>query len=199
MTPPLRIGITGGIGSGKSTVCQIFGLLGIPVYFADDRAKWLMVHDATVRAQLIEAFGPRAFDAAGQLNRAHLSDLVFNDAACLAVLNGIVHPAVRRDGLAWEAAHTNVPYTLREAALLYESGSYTTLDRVIVVTAPEALRIQRVTARDALTPAQVQARINKQWPEADKVRRAHHVIVNDGRHGLVRQVLRIHRSLCGGQ
>lgn len=196
MTPPLRIGITGGIGSGKSTVCQLFGLLGIPVYFADDRAKWLMAHDPTVRAQLVEAFGPQAFDAAGQLNRAHLSDVVFNDAARLAVLNGIVHPAVRRDGLEWEAGHSNVPYTLREAALLYESGSYTTLDRVIVVTAPEALRIQRVMTRDGLTAEQVKARIDKQWPEAEKVRRAHHVIVNDGQHGLIRQVLRIHRSLC---
>ncbi len=197
MNPPLRIGITGGIGSGKSTACYLFELLGIPVYYADVRAKWLMANDPAVRTQLVEAFGAHTFDGAGQLNRAYLSEVVFNDSAQLALLNGIVHPAVRRDGLAWEATHADVPYTLREAALLYESGSYTTLDRVIVVTAPEALRVARVVARDGLTAAQVQARMDKQWPEADKVRRAHHVIVNDGRHSLIRQVLRIHTILRG--
>jgi dephospho-CoA kinase len=195
MASPSRIGITGGIGSGKTTVCRLFELLGIPVYYADDRAKWLMAHDPVLRAQLIDAFGTQTFDAAGQLNRTYLSDVAFRDPARLAVLNSIVHPAVRRDGLAWEAAQTGVPYTLREAALLYESGSYTTLDRVIVVTAPETLRIQRVVARDGLTAAQVQARMDKQWPEAAKVRRAHHVIVNDGQHSLIRQALRIHHIL----
>lgn len=195
MNPPLRIGITGGIGSGKSTACRLFALLGIPVYSADDRAKWLMAHDPAVRSELVAAFGERVFDAAGLLNRAYLSDVVFHDVAALGRLNGIVHPAVRRDGLAWEAEHTHTPYTLREAALLYEAGIDKTLDRIIVVTAPADVRIARVVARDGLTAAQVQARIDKQWPEAEKVRRAHHVIVNDGQHSLIRQVLRIHHIL----
>ncbi|PSR10001.1 MAG: dephospho-CoA kinase [Bacteroidetes bacterium] len=190
-----RIGITGGIGSGKTTVCRLFEVLGIPVYYADDRAKWLMNHDDQLKQQIVAAFGPGTYNEQGELNRPYLAGIVFQDAAQLAVLNGIVHPAVARDTLVWETAHQTSPYTLREAALLYETGSYRLLDKVIVVTAPLALRIARVMARDGIAAAEVKARIDQQWPEDQKVERADYVICNDQQHSLIHQVYTIHQSL----
>lgn len=190
----LRVGITGGIGSGKTTVCRVFASLGIPIYYADERAKFLMNHDEVLKKELILTFGAATFEN-DQLNRAYLAQLVFNDAEQLAKLNSLVHPAVARDTANWESQYTAIPYTLREAALLYESGSYRKLDKVITVSAPESLRIERVIARDQTTEAAVRARIDKQWPDAQKVELADFVILNDGQHSLIKQVLSIHRKL----
>ena len=190
-----RIGITGGIGSGKTTVCKIFAVLGIPVYYADDRAKWLMQHDPQLIEQIKAHFGEKAYGPDGQLQRAYLAGIVFKDQKKLEQLNAIVHPAVREDGLAWDRQHTDTPYTLREAALLYESGISELLDQIIVVTAPEELRIQRVMQRDGVDATAVRARMDKQWPEEKKVALADFVIHNDGRQSLIQQVYQIHQQL----
>ncbi|AEE53544.1 dephospho-CoA kinase [Haliscomenobacter hydrossis] len=192
-----HLGITGGIGSGKTTVCKIFETLGIPVYYADERAKYLMSHDRELIAGISTLFGPEAYLEPQVLNRAHIAQHAFNDQEKLAQLNALVHPAVARDGLEWQTAQHNVPYTLKEAALLFESGSYRALDQIIVVTAPIELRIQRVMARDAAKREAVEARISKQMPEEEKVNLADFVIYNDGVRALIPQVLAIHRGLIG--
>lgn len=194
---PRQIGITGGIGSGKSTVCRLFETLGVPVYYADDRAKRLMQEDETLRAAIAERFGEAVYAADGSLRRAKLAALVFGDAEALADLNALVHPAVFRDAADWSAAHRGHPYVMREAALLYESGSWRLVDEVVVVWAPEDLRVRRVMARDGVTEAEVRARMDRQWPDEEKRRRADHVITNDGSTPLIPQVWALHR-LFGG-
>lgn len=187
--------MTGGIGSGKSLVCRLFSLLGAPVYAADDRAKWLMAHDEALRARLVEAFGAETYDADGHLHRAHLAARVFNDPARLETLNALVHPRVATDYAAWVATHRHAPYVLKEAALLYEAGSYRTLDAVLVVHADEALRIGRVRRRDPhRDEAQIRHIMAQQWPEAEKVRRADHLIRNDGTVLVIPQVLALHAA-----
>lgn len=193
----LKVGITGGIGSGKTTVCRVFEWLGIPVYYADDRAKWLMTHDAALHEGITELFGAEAYLPDGSLNRSHIAGRAFQDAGILKKLNGLVHPAVHRDGELWHQSQ-NAPYTLREAALLYESGGYSLLDKMIVVTAPAELRIQRVTARDGTERAAVEARMAQQWPEEEKVALADYIIRNDGETALLPQILEIHRCLLPG-
>ena len=191
----LKVGITGGIGSGKTTVCKIFETLDIPIYYADDRAKWLMTHDPELMAAISNTFGSDAYSSEGQLNRAYLAKVVFEDDEKLAQLNALVHPAVFRDGSQWHHSQAGIPYTLREAALLFESGSYRAIDKMIVVTAPLAVRIKRVMERDQVTEAAVMARIEKQWPEEEKVKRADFVIQNDGERLIIPKVLEIHRWL----
>lgn len=193
----LRLGITGGIGSGKTTVCKIFETLNIPIYYADDRAKWLMVKSPSLQTGIIQLFGDKAYAADGSLNRAHIGGIAFKDPAKLQKLNALVHPAVFVDGENWqqEQLALGVPYTLKEAALIYETGSYKMLDKVIVVTAPEEIRIQRVMKRDKLTAEEVKERIARQMPESEKVEKADYVIQNDGQHSLIKQVLQIHQAI----
>ena len=193
----LRLGITGGIGSGKTTVCKIFETLNIPIYYEDDRAKWLMVKSPSLQTGIIQLFGDKAYAADGSLNRAHIGGIAFKDPAKLQKLNALVHPAVFVDGENWqqEQLALGVPYTLKEAALIYETGSYKMLDKVIVVTAPEEIRIQRVMKRDKLTAEEVKERIARQMPESEKVEKADYVIQNDGQHSLIKQVLQIHQAI----
>ncbi len=193
--PTLKVGITGGIGSGKTTICRIFETLGIPVYFADERAKKLMTEDAKIRAGLTEIFGEKAYLPDSNLDRKHLASVVFKDKEKLRALEGVVHPAVHRDGEEWHRAQQNVPYTLREAALLVENGSYKKLDKLIVVFAPEETRIRRVMQRDGAERAAVEARIKAQLPDAEKMKVSDFVIYNDGEQSLIRQVLQVHRVL----
>lgn len=191
----LKIGITGGIGSGKTTACRIFEQLGIPVYYADERAKQLMAEEPELRSEIIRIFGPEAYRADGQLNRQHIAKQAFNDQALLQQLNAAVHPAVARDSQAWHEQQQKVPYTLKEAALLYESGSDKALDKVIVVSAPEQLRLQRVMQRDGVDEAAVRARMDRQMLQEEKVRRADFVLHNDGKQSLIQQIQRIHQTL----
>lgn len=190
----LKVGITGGIGSGKSTVCRVFEWLGIPVYYADERAKWLMIMDPELQEGIRELLGAGAYMEDGSLNRAYIASVVFKDAGKLEQLNRLVHPAVHRDGEAWHLAQ-QAPYTLREAALLYESGGYRFMDKMIVVTAPVELRIRRVMARDGVEREAVKARIAKQWPEEEKVALADFVIRNNEQAAILPQILRVHRRL----
>jgi dephospho-CoA kinase len=190
-----KVGITGGIGSGKTTVCRIFETLGIPVYYADERAKWLMINNKTLKKEIISLFGAAAYSAVGELNRKHIADIAFQDPDKLKQLNQIVHPAVLSDGEKWHRKQVNVPYTLKEAALLFESGSYLQLDKIITVTAPLEIRIQRVIERDQSDREKVMSRIKFQMPEEEKIAQSQFIIINDGQHSLIRQVLDIHRKL----
>ena len=193
----LRIGITGGIGSGKSIASRVFQALGVPVYDADTRARWVMEHDATLRAELLAAFGPDTYDADGRLNRTALAATVFNSPARLAELNALVHPHVGRDFERWALAQQQAGhiYVLKEAALLFEAGSYQQLDRIITVFAPLPVRVARVLRRDAhRTAADVQAIMGKQLSEEEKQRRADYVLRNDDVAPLLPQVLALHAA-----
>jgi dephospho-CoA kinase len=186
----LKIGVTGGIGSGKSLVCRLFGLLGIPTYDADSRAKWLMHHHPALRGDLLAAFGPDTYTSAGELNRTYLAGLVFRDQERLAQLNALVHPRVGEDFTAWAETNRHLPYVIKEAALLFEAGSYRDLNKVITVSAPPELRISRALLRDPhRTQADVEAIIQKQLSEEERQAKADHVLYNDDLHLVIPQVL----------
>jgi len=187
----LKIGITGGIGAGKSIICNIFKVLGVPVYNADQEAKDIMHKNAYVRESLKNAFGSEVYRESGELDRKFLSAQVFSNEERLRVLNEIVHPAVIRDAEEW-AEEQQFAYSLKEAALLFESGSYAKLDFTILVTAPEHIRISRVVERDQVTPQQVKERISKQMEDEQKIALADFVILNDGKEALLPQVLKLH-------
>ncbi|MGY3088397.1 dephospho-CoA kinase [Hymenobacter sp. UYAg731] len=193
----LRIGITGGIGSGKSIVSRLFHALGVPIYDADTRARWVMENDAELRQQLTASFGPDTYDVAGRLNRPVLAGTVFNNPALLAQLNSLVHPHVGTDFERWarEQAQAGHAYVLKEAALLFEAGSYRQLDRVITVFAPLAVRAARVLRRDPhRSTADVQAIMAKQLSEEEKIARANYVLTNDDVQPLLPQVLALHAA-----
>lgn len=195
MPKPLQIGITGGIGSGKSLVCKIFNALGISSYDADSRAKMVMTTDGILIGQIKKEFGSLSYDSEGVLNRKYLASEVFNQPDRLKRLNELVHPRVAIDYAQWVAGQANVKYVLKEAALLFESGSYRTLDKIIVVTAPETTRIERVLKRDThRSRKQVQEIISNQIREEEKVERADYVIINDENTLLVPQVLSLHNQ-----
>jgi dephospho-CoA kinase len=193
MNKPLQVGITGGIGSGKSVICRIFKVLGVPVYDADLRARELMEHDQTLIDSIRQAFGPATYKTDGALDRVFLAKVVFGNHEALAQLNGLVHPRVRIDYESWSGAQL-AHYVLREAALLYESGSYTTVEKMIVVTSPHALRIQRVLHRDKhRSRKDIEAIIDNQMSDEEKSKRADFIIQNDERHLVIPQVLALHQ------
>ena len=201
----LKVGITGGIGSGKTTVCKIFETLGIPIYYADDRAKALMIEDEELILGVKNLFGNEAYYPDGALNRKYISDIAFHNPLILNQLNALVHPAVLKDGNRWHNEQLTAPYTLKEAALLYESDSYKYLDKIITVFAPKEMRLERAVKRSALSPAHmgtvmtkenIEARMAKQLSEEEKMKRADFIIFNDGQQALIPQVLKIHHRLC---
>ena len=188
----LRIGITGGIGSGKSIVSRLFHALGVPIYDADSRARWVMENDPALRQELTAAFGLTTYDTAGRLNRPALAGTVFNNPVLLAQLNGLVHPHVGLDFERWAAVQQQAgkPYVLKEAALLFEAGSYKQLDRIITVFAPLPVRTARVLRRDShRTATDVAAIMAKQLSEEEKMQRADYVLANDDVQPLLPQVL----------
>lgn len=189
----LKVGITGGIGSGKSTVCQVFETLGIPVLYADRLAKELMTADPLIREQVSRLLGPEAYSA-GQLNRSWIAQQVFGDEEKLALLNTIIHPAVGRYSAQWFYRQTSA-YAIKEAALFFESGTDKEMDLIIGVSAPYELRISRTILRDGISQRQVEERMARQMDEAEKMRRCHFVLVNDDHHSLIEQVLSLHREL----
>ena len=189
----LRVGITGGMGSGKSTVSEIFKTLGIPVYKADDAAKALMNEDESVKTALIKYFGEAVYPD-GKLNRQCLGEQVFNNKEKLDFLNSVVHPATIRDAERWMQKQTS-PYAIKEAAIIFESGSQRYLDYIIGVYAPITLRIFRSTKRDNLTQEEVKARMSKQMDDAIKMKLCDIVIANDEQQALLPQVLALHDAL----
>ena len=190
----LRVGITGGIGSGKSTVSKIFEVLGIPVYYADEASKRLMNENEALKEKLKSIFGDGTY-IDGQLNRSYLSAIVFNDPLKLALLNSIVHPATIKDAEDWMKKQT-APYAIKEAALVFESGSQEHLDKVIGVYAPAAVRILRVMERDKVTREEVQSRMNKQIDEDMKMRLCDYVITNNEQELLIPQVIKLHQKFA---
>lgn len=189
----IKVAVTGGIGSGKSTVCRMFEVLGVAVFDADVEAKALMAADPAVRAALTDRFGVSVFGEQG-LDRQRLAALVFNDRQALADLNAIVHPAVRAAFQRWSGEQQG-HYVIMEAALLAESGAHSLFDHVVVVSAPEALRLARVMQRDGVGEDAVLARIRNQASETERLRIADSVVVNDGTQLVIPQVLAIHQRL----
>lgn len=189
----LRIGITGGMGSGKSTVAAVFGTLGIPVYQADDAAKRLMNEDPALAAALKKAFGEGTYTG-GRLNRGYLAAEVFNNKEKLTLLNSIVHPVTIADGEHWMAQQTT-PYAVKEAAIIFETGSQRYLDYIIGVYAPVTLRIHRSMKRDQLSREEVNARMNRQMDDAIKMKLCDAVITNDEQQAVIPQVMKIHAQL----
>lgn len=189
----INVGLTGGIGSGKTTVAKIFELLGIPVYYADDGAKRIMNEDEDLKMAIQKHFGKEAYQN-GELNRAYLSAKVFTDPFQLEILNSIVHPATIRDAAKW-MAQQKTSYTIKEAALIFESGSAEQLDYVIGVYAPAPLRIKRAMERNHLSFDEVQQRMNKQLDENMKMKLCDFVIYNDEQELLIPQVIELHKKL----
>lgn len=190
----LKIGITGGIGSGKTTICRVFETLGIPVFYADSVAKQIMVSDEILVKGVKEAFGAESYSSDGLLNNKHIAGIVFNNARELEKLNALVHPAVFRAFDNWvKEVPDTVPYILKEAALLFESGSYKMCDQNILVIAPAETRIKRVMQRDGVTEEQVKARMDKQLPDEEKTKLTDHIIYNNETDSLIIQVTRLHQ------
>ncbi|NGM67018.1 dephospho-CoA kinase [Sphingobacterium sp. SGR-19] len=194
----LKIGITGGIGSGKSYVAKVFKALGVPFYDADKEAKELMNTNPAIKSALILEFGKEVYDIDGHLDRAYLASKVFRDKEKLNKLNAIVHPIVIQHGEDWALSQT-FPYSLKEAALLFESGSYKKLDYTILVIAPTDIRIARVMQRDIISREEVLDRINKQLPDEEKQKLTDFTIVNDGLTPLLPQILSLHRQFLEGR
>ncbi len=185
----LKIGITGGIGSGKTLISRIFSILGIPVYDADSRAKWISNFHPDVKKEIIELFGESAY-IDNKFNSRHIVSMILNDKTKTEKLNNIVHPRVGEDFMEWTSQHNNAPYLLKEAALLFESDSYKTLDKIIVVTAPLEIRIKRILIRDPQrTETEIHGIMDKQMPEEEKIKRADFLIHNDDRQMVIPQVI----------
>lgn len=189
----LRVGLTGGIGSGKSMVAKLFEKLGIPVYYADVEAKRIMNEDAELRNNILSAFGKDAYTG-NILNRRFIASVVFDNKEKLATLNALVHPATIRNGEQWMQIQTTA-YAVKEAALIFESGVNKYLDYVIGVSAPGILRLRRVVARDNITPEAVEHRMMNQLDETEKMKRCDFVIVNDESMLVMPQVLQLHEKL----
>jgi dephospho-CoA kinase len=189
----MRIGITGNIGSGKSTVCKIFSSLGIPVTYADPVARELMRSRLGLRAALIDLFGKQVYHVNGYLNKEVIARGIFSDQGLKSALESLVHPQVHSYLSHWFPDREN-PYAIEEAALIFESGGDKFLDHVVVVSCPLDLRAKRVMARDGINRAEFLGRDANQWPEERKIGLADHVILNDGNHLLIPQVLKLHRT-----
>ncbi|MBK9735888.1 MAG: dephospho-CoA kinase [Saprospiraceae bacterium] len=191
-----KIGITGGIGSGKTTVCKIFETLDVPVYYADIEAKKIMSSNASVKKQIKDLLGDEAYFNNGRPDRTFISSRIFSDKALLEGINKIVHPAVQIETARWiENLNGRHPYVLCEAALLVENGSYRNMDGLIVVTCPENIRIHRVMGRDKLSFTDVVKKVKNQLPEETKIKVADFIIKNDGTLPLINQVWEIHKKI----
>lgn len=188
----IRVGLTGGIGSGKSVVAKVFETLGIPVYYADDAAKKLMNTDEELKTAIIKNFGEASY-VNGELDRKYMASIVFNDKEKLELLNSLTHPATIRDAEEWIKQQTS-PYIIKEAALLFESGADKNLDFVIGIEAPLQLKIKRVMARDGMSEEEIMKRINRQMDEEAKMKRCDFVIINNEQELVIPQVLELHEK-----
>jgi dephospho-CoA kinase len=184
------LGITGGIGSGKSTVSRILSVMGIPVYIADDESKNLTANSPVIRAKLTEAFGNNLYES-GKLNKSLLASYIFNDKSKLAIANAIIHPEVDAHFREWVELRHHEPIVAIEAAILYESGMDRFADRIIVVYSSLEERLKRVMERDGTTQEKVMERINSQMPDEEKLKLADFVVYNDENHSLIEQCLDI--------
>jgi dephospho-CoA kinase len=190
----IKIGITGGIGSGKSTACKVFKTLGIPVFEADNIARQLVNSSSEIRNQLIQVFGEAVYLPDQTINRKYLSGIVFNNSSLLAQLNGIVHPVVRNEFEEW-CSKQNSAYILHEAAILFESGFYKLMDKTITVVTDEDERIQRVMKRDGITIELVKQRIKNQWTDEQRMVLADYIIYNNDDELIIPQIIDIDKKI----
>lgn len=190
----IKVGITGGIGSGKSTVCKVFKVLGIPVFEADSVGKQLMNTDAEIHARLVNLFGLSVYLPDQTIDRKYLSGIVFNNPSLLTKLNAIVHPAILNAFDIW-CQNQQSPYILQEAAILFESGFYKMVDKTIVVVTDEAERIQRVMKRDKTSEEQVRQRIQNQWTDEQRIKLADFVIGNNDNELIIPQIVEIDKKI----
>jgi len=188
----LKIGITGGIGSGKTTVCKIFSQLGIPIYYADVAARNLMEHDQELISNLKREIGNHIYDESNVLNKKLFGEIIFNNLESMTKANSFIHPAVAEDFKSWIGENATAEYIIEEAAILFESGANKNLDYVVTVTAPEKLRFARVMQRDNITEDYVKRISTAQISEEEKKQLADFVIVNDNKQLLIPQVLELH-------
>lgn len=192
------IGITGGIGSGKSIICKIFEILGVPVYYADEQAKWLTNNDLQLRKEIKELLGREAYDSNGQYNRKWVASQVFENPDLLKILNSLIHPRVYEDTKQWLQQHQNNAYVLREAALSNAAGNGNDLTKLIVVSSPIDLRIARIKKRDPQrNEAEIRAIIARQKTEEEFKKIADYQIINDEKELLIPQVLSLHKIFQG--
>lgn len=187
------VGLTGGIGSGKTTVAKMFMEIGVPVFFADIEAKKLMKSSKVIRRKLIQLFGKKAY-IDDELNRPFIASKIFNDEALLEKMNGIIHPKVAKRFQRWASKQTT-PYVISEVAILFENDSYKNYDYIITVVAKEEDRIKRLLERDDTTEEKIRAIMKNQWPDEDKIRLSDYVIVNNDLQITTEQVKSIHKKL----
>lgn len=199
MTLPLLIGVTGGIGSGKSMVCRLFECLDIPVYYADSRAKWLTNHDPEIREKVIALLGPSSYDSAGRYNTSFVASVVFKNEDLLKDLNAIIHPVVMRDTREWVTAQSGMPYVVKEAAIMAKAGHGNAMDYVVVVEAPVDLRVKRILQRDNRSEQEIRAIIERQVTDVARKEIADFTVDNDETAALIPQVLALHGIFRQGQ
>lgn len=191
----LKVGITGGIGSGKSIVCQVFQTLGIPIFDADAAAKHLMLHNDVVKQQIIDLLGTNTYDENG-VNKAFIAKTIFADKAILSSFNNIIHPATIAYSHEWMALQ-QAPYVIKEAAIFFESGSYKDMDVMVGVFAPLRLRMKRTLQRGKQSKTQIRDILQHQMPDEEKMKKCQYVLYNDERHSIIQQVLAINQVLKG--
>ena len=189
----IKVGITGGIGSGKTLICQIFEKLGTPVFYADYEAKKILNHNKSVVDEVSSIFGEDIYDEAG-INKARLANVIFNNQDALDTINNIVHPVVKSRFQNWLST-LNTPYAIEEAAILVETGSYKELDHTILVYAPKELRISRAMSRDGKTREEIVERMKNQMPDEEKFQKVNGVIYNDNSRMVIPQILELHEQL----
>ncbi len=190
----LKIGLTGGIGSGKSYISGIFRHMGVRVFCADETAKRILDNNSEVRIKLSDLFGEAIYKE-GVFNRQEAAKRVFKDAELLSKMNAIIHPVVLSGFNSWAEAYSDLPYVIKEAAIIFESGAYKFLDAVINISAPEEMRIKRVMMRDKVRREDVVARMSHQWREKERAGKADFIIVNDEMSMLIPQIIKIHNTL----
>ncbi len=188
------VGITGGIGSGKTTVCKIFELLGIPVFYADDEAKKLY-GDKKIVSKVVKIFGKKILDSNKKVDKKKLAEIVFNHKPSLVKLNVIIHPEVKRKFDEWKKKQKGAKYVVKEAAIMIESGSHKDVDFLVSVTADKELRINRIINRDKVNKKDIKKRISEQISDKERAKYSDAIIINDGNHSLIEQVLKIHHEL----
>lgn len=191
----IKIGITGGIGSGKSTVCKVFASLGIPINDADSLAKRIITEDKELKESIITNFGKEAYFPDNTYNRNYISNIVFNDKDKLALLNELVHPKVIEYSNSWAEKFSHEPYVIKEAALMFESGSYKHNDFNLLVESPVELRIKRICERDSISEDMALKKINSQMSDSDRRKLADAIIINDEQHSLIAQIVQIHQNI----
>jgi dephospho-CoA kinase len=189
------VGVTGGIGSGKSLVGSVFNSLGIPLFNSDQEGRRLLSEDEKVKHQVVALLGEKVIDAEGKLDRSKIAASVFNNPAQLEALNKIIHPSVQQSFMEWVKLHAEVPYVIKETAILFESGTYKSCDKIITVIAPLDVRIQRVIERDGISREQVAERIKNQWSDEERIKHSDFLIYNDGNRLIIPQVVEIHKQL----